>query len=84
MYTIKDLEEKEKQQINQNEQGFTSDSSSNDFLEKCLIRPHSFCEDSPLTCEHAFCTNCISLVKKCSNMSSWSYEISLVYRTQIV
>ncbi|XP_065367255.1 uncharacterized protein LOC135960006 [Calliphora vicina] len=50
------------QQQQQDEQGFTSDSSSNELLEKCPICLLTFRQQeigSPSTCEHIFCANCI-------------------------
>lgn len=54
------LQQNQKQE--QEEQGFTSDSSSNDLLEKCPICLLTFRQQeigSPSTCEHIFCANCI-------------------------
>lgn len=51
------------------DQGFTSDSSSNELLEKCPICLLTFRQQeigSPSTCEHIFCANCIE---------SWSKNV---------
>lgn len=47
--------------------GFTSDSSSNDLLEKCPICLLTFRQQeigSPSTCQHIFCANCIEAWSK--------------------
>ncbi|XP_037819834.1 uncharacterized protein LOC119609195 [Lucilia sericata] len=63
----KDAEEQKQTQQHQDEQGFTSDSSSNDLLEKCPICLLTFRQQeigSPSTCDHIFCANCIEAWSK--------------------
>lgn len=59
--------EQNQQQKKMDEQGFASDSSSNDLLEKCPICLLTFRQQeigSPSTCEHIFCANCIEAWSK--------------------